>query len=189
MHKCRFILQGMFILSLVFSLNTSAAEIGMLLPGLSYHIGSNSSNPAFTDAPRRLDKNGAFVFNPGAGLVYDSRDKADGSSLSWSAMGIYFRDCNDKAVYSGGVGGRYRYYLNDKFSIDGDLYLSLFRAQDWDTKEYSNSFMPFPSIGVNYHFDRISLGLKTTFSPRNKNHSSTGSFNLLFSYFYIGYSL
>ncbi len=176
------------IFALVYSQNVFAGEIGILLPGLSYHIGADSSNPAYKKAPRKLDKNGAFVFNPGVGIGYDFRDKEDGSSLSLIMMGMTFKDCDNRSAYTTGIGGRYRHHMNDNISLDADLYLALYSAQDWKTGEYNNSITPFPSIGMNYHFDQTIVGVKTTFAPRNANHSSTASFNLIFAYLYLGYS-
>ena len=184
----------MFLSVTLFSMNALEGEIGLFIPGISYHIGANASNPAYQQAPRGLDKNGAFVVNPGIGIVYDKRNKEDGSSLAWSAMAITFKDCDDRAAFAIGVGGNYRYYLNKHFSLHGDLYISAYIAQDWKTSEYHTSLVPFPSVGINYHLSNMSnlegitIGIKTTFSPKNGSHSSTAGFNLLFSYLYIGYS-
>ena len=186
---------GIIFLSLTLCpTNALGGEVGLFIPGISYHIGANASKPAYRKAPRGLDKNGAFVVNPGAGIVYNHRNKTERSSFAWSAMAITFQDCDDRAAFAIGIGGNYRYYLNKYFSLHGDLYMSLYRAQDWDTSQYHTSFMPFPSIGINHHLtkigdlDGIIIGIKMTFSPKNKSHSSTGSFNLLFGYLYIGYS-
>lgn len=109
-------------------------------------------------------------------------------------MGIAFKDCDYRGAFAVGVGGNYRYYLSKRFSLQADLYLSLYTAQDWYYEKYNTSFMPFPSIGINYHFNKIfnlkgiTFGAKTTWSPRNKAHSSTSGFHLLFTYFYISYS-
>ena len=72
------------------------------------------------------------------------------------------------------------------WSVDLDLYLSLYRAQEWKTSTYSNSFVPFASLGVSHHWDKISLGVKFTFSPKNSAASSTADFNIIYSYVYLG---
>ncbi|WP_243018333.1 MULTISPECIES: hypothetical protein [Candidatus Cardinium] len=186
---------GAMLLSItLFSLDAFGHEVGIFVSGLSYHIGANAFKPAYKSAPLGLDKNGAFVVNPGIGLVYDHRDKAKGSSFSWSAISIAFYDCDTRLAFAIGGGGRYRYYIiNRDLSLDIDLGLTLYSAQDWYTSKYHISFMPFPSLGINYHLGKISnkgmaVGIKTTFSPKNEAHSSTGSFNLLFTYLYLSYS-
>ncbi|WP_243517681.1 MULTISPECIES: hypothetical protein [unclassified Candidatus Cardinium] len=109
-------------------------------------------------------------------------------------MGIAFFDCDTRLALAVGVGGRYRYYIiNRHLSADIDLFLTLYSAQDWETSTYHTSFMPFPSLGINYHLGKISnkgmaVGIKTIFSPKNEAHSSTGGFNLLFTYLYLSYS-
>lgn len=57
----------------VFSPVVALGNVDIDLPGISYHIGGSSSNPAYTQAPRRLDENGFSVFNPGIGIGYDFR--------------------------------------------------------------------------------------------------------------------
>ncbi|WP_243517684.1 MULTISPECIES: hypothetical protein [unclassified Candidatus Cardinium] len=82
---------GAMLLSItLFSLDAFGHEVGLFVPGLSYHIGANTFKPAYKDAPLGLDKNGAFVVNPGIGLVYDHRDKAKGSSLFMVCNGYSF---------------------------------------------------------------------------------------------------
>lgn len=190
MLNCKnFLMSAALCSSCMVSYNTFAAEWGVLVPGLSYHIGADASHPAYTEAPRALDASGAFVLNPGIGIVYDHRNKDHKNGLSATAMVLTFRDCDDRSVFTAGAGGRYRHFLSNNFSMDGDLYLSLYVAQDWSTSQYNTSIVPFPSVGLNYHFDNVNIGLKTTFSPRNDSHSSTSGFHILFNYLYISWSL
>ena len=173
-----------------YSFYANAGEVGIYLPGISYHIGANDSNPAFEDAPRGLDNNGAFVFNPGIGLSYDFRDQDKNHRFSAVALGMFFQDCNDRTAYVAGVGPRYRYFLNDIIFFDADLLFSVYSAQEWVSSEYNMSFVPFASLGINYSFNEtMSIGIKTTFSPKNESHSSTAGLDLLFNYLYIKFSL
>jgi hypothetical protein len=177
------------LICLFFVNAASAGEVGVYIPGLSYHIGANSTKPAYKDAPRGIDKNGAWVLNPGIGIGYDFRDAQKESSFSMATLAMIFRDCDDRNAYVLGVGPRYRFFVNDKISLDGDLFVSTYSAQDWDTSTYNTSIVPFASIGVNYHWQKISLGLKTAYAPKNKSHTSTSGFNLLFGFLYLGYAL
>eukprot|EP01132_Coremiostelium_polycephalum_P000748 gene748-926_t len=164
---------GLLLLLFIVPMQVFGGEIGIFLPGISYHMGANASHPAYTEAPRGLDDHGAFVLNPGLGIVYDWRNKQDQRSFSWSVMAMIFQDCDDRAVYTTGGGGRYRYHFTGQLSLDADFYLSLYIAQEWSSSCYAASLMPFPSIGLNYHLKKMSFGLKSTFAPKNESHSST----------------
>ena len=72
-----------------------AQHIELDLYGLSYNlIGSG-----YEEAPRKLNDNGAWVFNPGIGITYDFRSTF--TENGWSAIGLtgYFKDCDDQPYY------------------------------------------------------------------------------------------
>ena len=175
------------IICLSFMLGMSqASQFRLYGTGLSYHIGANKSNPAYKNAPLRLDDNGAFVFNPGFGLGFDLFQEPYRDGFSLGAIGMLFKDCDKRNTYVVGLGPTYQYLFVGSWSVDLDLYLSLYRAQEWKTSTYSNSFVPFASLGVSHHWDKISLGVKFTFSPKNSAASSTADFNIIYSYVYLG---
>ena len=175
-----------FLLSiaLFFATLTSswAGELDVDLTGLSYHIGASSSHPAYTSAPRRLDKNGVFVFNPGVGIGYDFRKSSGQSGFSGLTKLVYFRDCDDRSFFMGGGGVRYRYMLGTHFSIDLNALLMLSAGRDWDTDRYNYSVLPLVLLGTNYHFKNgIALGTNFTVAPRNTSFSATSGFWILFT--------
>ena len=140
-------------LSIVVS--TPAVTLGNVdidVTGLSYHIGGSSSNPAYTKAPRRLDKNGVFVFNPGIGIGYDSRTLCNWKGLSPIFKAIYFRDCDDRGFYMLGGGCRYRYFFTESFSGDINVGVTVAWGQQWSTGKYKHSILPLLLLGPNYHF-------------------------------------
>ena len=181
------------LLILVFAVTVQKGycyEFGIMVTGVSYHICANSSNPAYKGAPNRLDKNGAFVYNPGVGFSLDFRDKTTTPGLSAAVIALNFYDCDMRPVYAAGGGLKYRYFLTKNFSFDGDAYLAVFNAQKWSTGKSRSSAMLFPSIGLSYHINNHFLvGLRSTFSPKNVNHSATRKFDILFSYLYFAVNL
>ena len=184
-----YIYVSFFVFSIKFyTLSALPNELGAYVMGLSHHIGANKSRPAYEDAPLGLDKYGKFVYNPGLGLTIDYfRLESENSKhvLSGLPLLITFFDCDLRPAYILGAGPRYRFYPVTWFSIDTDLFLSLYRAQDWETSIYINEFMPYYSLGINYHFAKLSLGMKTTYAKRG-TATSISEFNIFFSYIYIG---
>ena len=171
------LLLSTFISSLAFS-----NQLKIYLPGLSYHIGANAAHPADVNAPHKLDSNGAFVFNPGIGFGIDFFRQPSRNGFSLATVGMFFKDCDERDTYVAGIGPSYQYYLTKSWSLDADVYLSLYRAQNWTTSTYTNSLVPFASLGFDRNFGKFSLGVKFTFSPVNTAATSTSGFNIIFTY-------
>jgi hypothetical protein len=150
-----------------------SARFEVNLPGISVHFGSGPK-----EAPRKLDENGIFVFNPGIGLAYDVRDEGNVSGFSFIASAIYFKDCADRNMFSIGAGCRGRLMLNDSISIDLNLIPSL------GIIESSKTFLPVVTAGMNYHFtSSFSTGLTFAFVPAfNDQDSNLGFFVLNFAF-------
>jgi hypothetical protein len=179
-----------FFIFLFFFKNSYAIpnEIGIYITGLSYHIGANDNNPANSNGPLALDRNGAFVFNPGIGITCDyfKLDFKERHTVALVPLAMIFGDCAFEPTYVFGLGPRYRLYFNQNFSFDFECFLSLFIAKDKELEKFTKTFVPFPSLGLNYHWSIISCGFKTTFAPRSGNSFAIGSFHILFSYLYFG---
>ncbi len=180
-----------FILLLTYSF-VQAAQLDIDLTGLSYHVGASSSFKAYEEAPRKLDPYGVFVFNPGIGIGIDFRKNSrDPFWYGFSPVikGIYLRDCDNRAMYFLNLGTRYRYMLNNNFSLDLNLAMSFINAEKWLTNERKNAVNPYASFGWNYHFDQkdASLGMVTSFVPKNKKSGrpGTNSFNIIFINIYL----
>lgn len=177
----------LLFLNVLFISNLSfGTQLQIYIPGLSYHIGANSSHPADTDAPNKLDSNGAFVFNPGLGLGVDFFRQPSKNGFSLAAIGMFFKDCDRRNTYVIGLGPSYQHYLTKTWSLDADIYLSKYKAQNWETSSYTNSFVPFASLGIDYNFRKVSFGIKFTFSPKNTAATSTSGFNIIFAYLFFG---
>ncbi len=153
------------------------------LTGLSYHIGANRSHPANSSARRALDKNGAFVFNPGIGIGFDFRPHS--RSERWYGFSpmlrfIYMQDCQDDPLFLIGPGIRYRKMIADDWSFDANLLLTLGIGKGGGF--YQFNFMPVPQVGFNYHFEKIpTIGAVFTIAPKNDTFTATSAFWILFT--------
>ncbi len=182
MKKCYRKWLVIIFLALTTSFSSRAGEIDVDVAGLSYHIGAGSCCPAYTDAPRRLDWYGAFVFNPGVGVGYDFRAKSTEGGFSGATKLVYFRDCDDRGFFMGGGGVRYRWMLGECFSTDINGLAMLSAGQQWKTSRYNCSLIPLILLGSNYHFaNDITLGANFTVAPRNRSFDATGGFWILFT--------
>ena len=162
--------------------NSWSGELDVDLTGLSYHIGANSDNPAYEEAPRGLDKNGAFVFNPGAGIGYDFREKGTQGGFSGVTKLIYFRDCDDRGFFMAGGGMRYRFMFGKHFSMDINALAMASAGQEWASSKYNYSVLPLVLLGSNYHFENgITAGTNLTLSPQNSSFDATGGFWIIFT--------
>ena len=174
----------------VYSLDITLGHVDVDLTGLSYHIGGSSTNPAHTGAPRKLDDNGVFVFNPGIGIGYDFRNHWHWKSLSPIVKGIYFKDCDNRGFFILGGGCRYRYFFSERISADINAMVSIAWGQQWDKSEYATSILPLILIGPNYHFkNEIILGANFTLAPRNTSFDATGSFWILFTTLQVSFPI
>jgi len=159
-----------------------AGELDVDLPGISYHIGANSRNPAYTNAPRRLDKNGAFVYNPGIGIGYDFRKKGTKNGFSLITKGVYFQDCDARDFFVLGGGAKYRYMLSKQFSADCNGMIMVSAGQDWSQSKYNYGILPVILLGSNYHLKNdVTIGINLTLAPRNTSFSATSSFWIIFT--------
>ena len=77
----------------------NAGEIDIDVYGLSYHL---DATQAYAEAPRRLDSQGQWVFNPGIGVTYDFRDNISEEGFSPIVAVGYFQDCADYPFYFAG---------------------------------------------------------------------------------------
>lgn len=169
---------------------TAFADIDIDIMGLSYHIGANSSHPAYSDAPRRLDKNGVFVFNPGIGLGWDFRSTHKKNGFSAITKAIYFRDCDDRGFFMLGGGGRYRYFFTEQWSGDINALITLSAGQEWYTGNYHYSILPLILLGANYHFPNdIRVGSNFSLAPRNTSFDATGEFWILFTTLQVSFPI
>jgi hypothetical protein len=165
----------------VYPTTTLADQLNIDITGLSYHIGANKDNPAYTAAPRRLDKNAAFVFNPGIGVGWDFRTIQRENGFSLITKAIYFRDCDDRGFFMLGGGTRYRYFFNKHFSGDMNAMAMLSAGQIWYTSTYNYSILPLVLLGANYHFENDMIwGMNFTVAPKNSSFDATGGFWILF---------
>jgi hypothetical protein len=173
-----------FYLAIFLNFSSAAHELGIFIPGISYHLTEGIEN-----APRAIDKKGVFVLNPGIGIEYDFRSKTRESALSVATAFVMFKDCQDRSTYVAGIGPKYRYHISESFSFEGSIYLASYTAQNWEDKKYHSAILPFPSIGVNYHAGSYTFGIKTTISPSNSETSSiSDKLGVLLGYLYLGYS-
>jgi len=167
--------------AVIYPTTTFADQINIDITGLSYRIGANKNNPAYTDAPRRLDKNGVFVFNPGVGFGWDFRPIQKQNGFSFITKAIYFRDCDDRGFFMLGGGTRYRYFFNKYLSGDINAMTMLSAGQQWRTSTYNYAILPLILLGVNYHLKNdMILGMNFTVTPKNSSFDATGGFWILF---------
>lgn len=174
----------------LFSPIPTLADINMDITGLSYHIGANSKKPGFTKAPRGLDKNGAFAFNPGLGLGWDFRPNHKKNGFSAITKVIYFHDCDDRGFFMLGGGARYRYFFTDQFSGDINALITLAAGQQWHTSTYKYSILPLTLLGINYHFPNgMAVGTNFTIAPKNTSFDATGEFWILFTTLQVSFPI
>lgn len=131
--------------------------------GVAFHPKSDALRRSGARFPRKLDENGRFVWIPGLAVGYDFRDKLNGSSWSICTFAGVVKECHDFSVYMVGVGPKYRHYFTPKFSGDFELYCTLVHINSLEKDEPFVRLLPAPSVGLNYHFDNFSTGLKVTF--------------------------
>ncbi len=177
------------LLLLIYARHAGAKEIDIWISGISTHLDASSSKKVTAKNSRKLDKNGQFVFNPGLGIWYDFRENNRMSGFSPVILALRFQDCSDKSVHFAGGGVRYKKFVTEKISLDGEIFLGIYKAKNLDTGKYKNVLAPFPALGANYHFDTKNMGVKFTFAPNTKTFTARGGFNIIFTSFALGIGL
>ncbi len=166
-------MRKLFLISL-FLISNIAARVEVAIPGISVHFGNGPK-----EAPRKIDENGIFVFNPGIGVGYDFRTDPKTTGFSILLSSIYFRDCSDRHMVALGGGVRGRLMATNNVSFD----LNVLPSLGW-VEGSGFGFLPVVTAGANYHmYDRFTLGLTFAFVPAfNDQQSNLGFFvvNLAF---------
>ena len=177
----------------------SAGEVSLDVYGLSYHLTKNES---YYNAPRSVgSSNGQWVFNPGAGINYDFREKGSMGFSGYTTLG-YFQDCADYPFYFAGLGLKYRNYIYGSNSVFWSFQLAgaVASAEDWTTVGgYNNTqtdidygrttiFLPVGGLSLGYQFENKNyLSYTITYVPQNDNAGGTAGTNLLFMWLTFGF--
>ena len=173
-------------LATLLGLNANAGEISIDKYGLSYHL---NAKEAFSGAPRGLDDEGQWVYNPGIGITYDFREDISAEGFSPIVTGAWFQDCADYPYYFVGAGIRYRNYIDGtKFMIEGQISGAIANGADWDTDERETYFMPVGNVGVGYKITNDYL-LKANFAyvPANDSASGTAGTDIIFMHISLAF--
>lgn len=172
--------KAFFALSLLVCFHSSSYSFAGVLEGdvfgLSIHL-----DGSYNQAPRRLDSEGVYVFNPGIGVGYDFRENALTTGFSPILKAGFFQDCNAIPLYYGVAGLRYAYNFAQDYMVGASLSVGLMSGEDWWTKTRNISFMPLPIFELGrriYQNDTLKLG--TVFAPHNAAMSATSGGGLLF---------
>jgi hypothetical protein len=163
-------------MSLMFPNLIYAEHFELDIYGLSYHL----VGEGYRDAPRGLDDKAAWVFNPGIGITYDWRENYDDEGVAPLAMAGYFQDCDDRAFYFAGGGGRYRHKLADDLLFDLNFGMMYSYAQDWWESKYYGVWIPIANIGFSKPFWGRWWTYRVTYAPENTGISATSGGDLLF---------
>lgn len=174
---------SVFLLALVTNIVVASGTLQFYILGLAFHPQADALKSG-AHFKRKMDEYGMFVWTPGLAVGYDFRDKLSGSSWSLSTFAGGLRECCDLPVYIVGVGPRYRYYFTPKFSGDFDIHLT-FVHRTYPENKVVVGVIPAPSIGLNYHFDNLTIGIKATFGPAARE---SDNFSTLLSWAYVSYS-
>ena len=177
----------------------NAGEISLDAYGLSYHLKKEES---YYNAPRSVgSSNGQWVFNPGAGIDYDFREKGSMGFSGYLTAG-YFKDCADYPFYFAGLGVKYRNYFYGSDSMFWSVQLAGAGAilEDYTTTGGYNStqtiidygqttsFLPVGGLSLGYQFENKNyLSYTITYVPQNNNAGSTSGTNLLFMWLTFGF--
>lgn len=166
----------------VFS-TANAIEWDLDVYGVSYHLNPSEANK---HAPRdlRIGERGQTVFNPGIGIGIDFRNNPSSNGFSFQTKVGWLQDCDAKDLYYGGAGVRWRHIFGKRIAFDVNALAIAGYGQDWDTKEYNWTLLPYVDVGIGYVFnvagrDRVAM-LKLAYLPSNSNISATSGTDLLF---------
>jgi len=144
--------------------------------GLSAHLGA-----AYDGAPRKLDENGVYVFNPGVGAEWDFRESVSKTGFSPIVKVGWLEDCNDRPVYAALGGARYWHVFSGGFVIGGSLSAGVVNGENWDTEERTNTFAVVPILEIGHVIGEDYLPrLGVMYVPPNSAISATDNDGLLF---------
>ena len=153
--------------------------------GRTTRIGSlwNCLSPywrGYQEAPRALDDDAAWVFNPGLGVSYDFREESREECVAPLATAGFFKDCDDRPFYFLGGGGRYRHALSEDLFLDLNAAIVYSIAKNWETDSDVTAFMPIANIGLSKELWGRLWSYKLTYAPENTGISATSGGDLLF---------
>jgi hypothetical protein len=121
---------GMVAVAVLVMPRIAAADVASVETfGLSAHLGTS-----YTKAPRRLDSDGVYVFNPGLGIAWDFRDHVSQRGFAPTVGVGWWQDCADRAVFAIGAGVRYTHVLPSGWTFGGSLAITLINGEVWDTQ-------------------------------------------------------
>jgi hypothetical protein len=154
--------------------------------GLSYHL-----REGVPEAPRKLDSNGRFVFNPGVGVGVEwLKSPFENGWRPWVEIG-WFQDCSDYALYHGYVGIKYRHLTQGGWSFGFSIGGGVNYGKDWDTGEYNWEAIPIAFISVGHTITLGNHGLlpeiNITYVPENNNISGTAGTDLIFTFISVSF--
>jgi len=153
--------------------------------GLSAHLGSS-----YASAPRGLDSEGVYVFNPGMGLEWDFRNRVTRNGLSPVLKAAWLQDCDDRALFAALVGLRFWHAFASGFVLGGSLSVGVVNGEDWGTDERVWTFMPLPIVEVGQIFASdyvVRLGI--VYVPPNGAMTATDNDGVLFFILSFGRSI
>ena len=166
--------------------SANAGEIDIDVYGLSYHL---DATEAYSEAPRGLDDQGQWVFNPGIGVTYDFRENISEEGFSPFVAVGYFKDCADYPFYFAGAGVRYRNYIDGtNLMWEVNVAGAMLNGADWDFDTRATYFIPTANIGFGYKLNEDYL-IKANFSyiPANDEATGTAGTDLIFMQVSLGF--
>ena len=153
--------------------------------GLSYHL-----QEGVKDAPRKLDSNGRWVFNPGVGIIANWK-RIEESGFTPSLGVGWFQDCGDKALYHIVGGLRYRYVTDGGWTFGFFLGGGAFYGEDWDTGEYQWTGLPFGFVSLGHLIDlggrKVLPEINVTYVPENDVISATQDTDIIFTFLSLSF--
>lgn len=154
-----------------------AGEVDINLFGVSYHFNKLG---AYKDASLKLDDDGKWVFNPGAGLGYDFRNSIKTEGFSPIVQGGFFENCSSKPFLFSGAGVRYRKFVLGKLYLEANALGTATYAKDWDDQRAQFSFLPYGNLGIGYDFGKNLVTLSVSYVPQNGSTAIGNDTDMLF---------
>lgn len=173
-------------IGVLFGTRPASAHVASLEAfGLSAHLGSS-----YAAAPRALDSNGVYVFNPGLGLEWDFRDRGTARGFSPIGKAAWLQDCNDRPLYAGLVGVRYWYVSSGGFLVGGSLSAGIGSGETWETGERATTFVVVPVFEIGHSIGSHYLArLGVVYVPPNGSMSATDNDGAFFYTVAVGHSV